>query len=202
MRHHLRKWTGKQTMIPRYKCSGYTAGFPVTYLSKPRLMTTQDFVCISTSGIDLHLNAISSILQWNLCIVDGPEDGIISKYTFCCRVITHGRILTTSRGNSIFFRYIRWSSHKEVSHFHKLRESCFVKNLSPKYVCGEALSPPTSSFKIMLGLPGRCWAGWVESFPFLRLRTPLSNGNEHLTTECPLSTNSCIILFAVEFNSP
>ena len=56
----------------------------VTYLSKPRLTTTDDFGVMSTKATRPQLSAASSKLQRHLCIVDGPKVGMISQYTFCC----------------------------------------------------------------------------------------------------------------------
>ena len=41
------------------------------------------------------------MLQWNLCIVDAPEDGTLSQCTICfvCRVTKHGRVFTTRRSS-------------------------------------------------------------------------------------------------------
>ena len=48
----------------------------------------------------LHLrnrSAPQCLLQCNLCIVDGPEDGIISQYTFCFGCRRSSRIAEYSR---------------------------------------------------------------------------------------------------------
>ena len=68
--------------------------------------TTDDhpsFCSISTYGIDLHVNAISSKLQWDRLLHRGWARCWF-HLTIHLRVITHGGIFTTSRGNSMLFQ--------------------------------------------------------------------------------------------------
>ena len=95
----------------------------VTCLSTPRLMTTHNFVPSPlTESICTSVPCRGWARRWYFLPI---------QLCFGPRVITEGRILTTLRDNSYSCQQNLWSGHEELSLFHRLRESCFARNLSP-----------------------------------------------------------------------